>query len=72
MALTINIVPFFSMADNKCHGSKCLVAWENACTPKEEGGLGLKDLVLQNCCMLMKLIDKLFSWDPAPWKDWVF
>jgi hypothetical protein len=48
------------------------VAWENACTPKEEGGLGLRDLELQNRCMLMKLIDKLFSRDPAPSKDWVF
>jgi hypothetical protein len=31
--------------------------------------LGLKDLHTQNCCLLKKFIDKLFSDDPAPWKD---
>jgi hypothetical protein len=28
---------------------------------KEDGGLGVKDLELQNRCMLIKFVDKLFS-----------
>ena len=62
---------FFWTGDDSCHGSKCLVAWEHVCTSKLEGGLGLKDLDLQNRCLLMKFVDKMFSGDPAPWKDWI-
>jgi hypothetical protein len=38
---------------------------------QNSGGLGVKDLELQNCCLLMKFIDKLFSSTDAPWKSWV-
>jgi hypothetical protein len=38
---------------------------------KENGGLGVKDLELQNHCLLMKFINKLFSGDQANWKDWL-
>jgi hypothetical protein len=62
---------FFWTGEDTCHGSKCLVAWEDSCTSKLEGRLGIKGLHLQNCCLLMKFIDKIFSNDPAPWKDWL-
>jgi hypothetical protein len=32
---------------------------------KENGGFGVKDLELQNRCLLMKFIDKLFSQEPV-------
>ena len=54
-----------------CHGSKCLVAWENVQASKEAGGLGVKDLHLQNRCLLMKFINKLFSGEPVAWKEWI-
>ena len=57
---------FFWTGEDTCHGSRCLVAWEDACASKIEGGLGIKDLHLQNRCLLMKFIDKIFSNDPAP------
>jgi hypothetical protein len=47
------------------------VAWENVCATKDDGGLGVKELELQNRCMLMKFINKLFSHDPAPRKNWI-
>jgi hypothetical protein len=62
---------FFWTGDDVCHGSKCLVAWENVQARKEDGGLGVKDLELQNRCLLMKFIDKLFSDESVAWKDWL-
>jgi hypothetical protein len=47
------------------------VAWEQVCTSKQFGGLGLKDLELQNQCMLLKFVDKFFSGQHAPWRDWL-
>lgn len=60
---------FFWTGKDACHGSKCLVAWEDVQARKEDGGLGVKDLQLQNRCLLMKFIDKLFSGDSIAWKD---
>ena len=62
---------FFWTGDEVCHGSKCLVAWDNVQASKENGGLGVKDLELQNRCLLMKFINKLFSNEQASWKDWL-
>lgn len=36
------------------------MAWENVCTSKVAGGLGLKDLELQNRCLLLKFVDNFF------------
>jgi hypothetical protein len=47
------------------------VAWENVQARKEDGGLGVKDLELQNRCLLMKFIDKLFFDESVAWKDWL-
>jgi hypothetical protein len=60
---------FFWTGDEKCHGSKCLVAWETVQAPKDKGGLRIKDLELQNRCLLMKFINKLFTSDDPSWKD---
>lgn len=62
---------FFWTGDDICHGSKCLVAWEDFQARKEDGGLGVKDLHLQNKCLLMKFIDKLFSAKSVTWKEWL-
>lgn len=62
---------FFWTGDEVCYGSKCLVAWENVCVSKKDESLRVKDLELQNRCLLMKFIDKLFSSEPAAWKDWL-
>jgi hypothetical protein len=62
---------FFWTGEDSCHGSKCLVAWEQVYTSKQFGGLGIKDLELQNQCMLLKFVDKFFSGQHVPWRDWL-
>jgi hypothetical protein len=62
---------FFWTGEDSCHGSKCLVAWDSVQTPKAQGGLGVKDLEIQNRCLLMKFVDKIFSAGDAPWKSWL-
>lgn len=36
-------------------GAHCLIAWTKVCDSKESGGLGIRDLQLQNQCLLLKL-----------------
>lgn len=62
---------FFWTGEDKCHGSKCLVAWDTLQLSKKHGGLGVKDLELQNRCLLMKFVDKLFADSDTPWKRWI-
>lgn len=62
---------FFWTGEDVRHGSKCLVAWDNVRASKMDGGLGVKDLELQNRCLLMKFINKLFSGESVAWKDWL-
>jgi hypothetical protein len=62
---------FFWTGEDVCHGSKCLIAWDTIQASKNNGGLGVKDLELQNRCLLMKFINKLFSNELASWKDWI-
>jgi hypothetical protein len=59
----------FWTRDDSCHGSNCLVAWDIVQSSKDAGGLGVKDLHLQNRCLLMKYIDKLLSNDSIAWKE---
>jgi hypothetical protein len=42
-------------------GSRPKAAWEMVCTSKEEGGLGIINLELQNQALLMKNLDKFFN-----------
>jgi hypothetical protein len=51
---------FFWTGEDKCHGSKCLVAWDSVLAPIDRGGLGIKNLELQNRCLLMKFVNKYF------------
>ncbi|CAL5081713.1 unnamed protein product, partial [Urochloa decumbens] len=62
---------FFWTGTDHCSGAQCLVAWEKVCLPREEGGLGVKDLHTQNHCLLMKFIDRYLGPDQPPWKRWV-
>ena len=42
-------------------GSRPKAAWEMVCNSKEEGGLGIINLELQNQALLMKILDKFFN-----------
>ena len=38
-----------------------LAAWDTVCRPKDRGGLGVKNLALQNTALLLKQLHKFFS-----------
>ena len=48
------------------HGGN-LVAWPLAQRPKKKGGLGIKNLLLQNDSLLMKQVHKFYSKEDIPW-----
>ncbi|CAN6253863.1 unnamed protein product [Urochloa humidicola] len=54
-----------------CSGAQCLIAWDKVRLPREEGGLGVKDLSTQNHCLLMKFVHRFLGSDDPPWKRWV-
>jgi hypothetical protein len=41
---------FLWTGSDKASGARCLVAWEHVCKSRESGGLGLKNLGVQNQC----------------------
>jgi hypothetical protein len=52
---------------DRASGAKCLVAWDLVCRPKEAGGVGVRDLRIQNKCLQMKLLHRLHSVPGASW-----
>ena len=65
---------FFWAAEETCTGSKCLIAWKNVCKPNFFGGLGIKNLAIQNECLLMKFAFKYLTHDEntqLPWISWL-
>jgi len=48
-------------------GAKNLVAWEHVCDTKASGGIGLKDLGIQNTCLMLKMLHKLHSSNESSW-----
>jgi hypothetical protein len=51
---------FFWQADSKKYR---LIKWSIICQPKDQGGLGIKNLDIQNHCLLSKLLFKLINED---------
>lgn len=62
---------FLWTGEETCSGSQCLIAWEHACLSRLEGGLGIKDLTMQNKCLLLKFVHKFFAREPVPWVRWL-
>lgn len=52
-------------------GALCLVAWEEVCKDKEDGGLGVVWLDTRNAYMLLKLLHKLHHPEGSGWASWV-
>jgi hypothetical protein len=44
-----------------------LAAWPTVTIPKEKGGLGVRDLYLQNEAILIKQLDKFYNKKDIPW-----
>jgi hypothetical protein len=58
---------FFWQRDN--HKKKYrLIKWEILCLPKEQGGLGITNLDVQNRCLLSKWLYKLINEDGV-WQE---
>lgn len=53
------------------HGGHCLVAWTIVTLPKEQGGLGLRNLRFHNQALLMKFAAKLLSSHTDPCFQWI-
>nr|XP_051207036.1 uncharacterized protein LOC127322116 [Lolium perenne] len=63
---------FLWAATDRVTGAKCLVAWESVCRSKEEGGLGVRSLPVQNACLLTKLLHRLHCALDESWLRWVW
>jgi hypothetical protein len=70
-ALDLRRRSFLWAGDEKVSGAQCLVAWGKACQQKEQGGLGIKDLAMQNKCLLLKLLHQLQTPGDSVWGQWV-
>jgi hypothetical protein len=46
---------------------ECLVAWKKACLLKDQGGLGIINLRLQNSALLLKHLHKFYNHEDLPW-----
>jgi hypothetical protein len=62
---------FLWTGEDHAHGAQCLVAWKNVCQPKEQGGLGIKNLPAQNKCLLLKMLHRLYHPGESAWVAWV-
>ncbi|CAO2185858.1 unnamed protein product [Urochloa humidicola] len=62
---------FLWTGEDKVHGSQCLVAWETACQPKSQGGLGIRQLASHNKCLMLKLLHRLHNSNDSAWASWV-
>ena len=49
-----------------------LVAWTKICRPKNQGGLGVLNLEVQNKALLLKNLDKFFNHHDTPWVDLIW
>jgi hypothetical protein len=52
--------------EDKIQG-KCLASWEMICRPKDQGGLGVLDLRIQNKALLIKNLHKFYNQKDIPW-----
>ena len=46
---------------------KCLASWEMICKPKNQGGLGVLNLRIQNQALIIKHLFKFFNKADIPW-----
>jgi hypothetical protein len=61
---------FLRTGEEKCHGSKCLIAWDRVCQSKENGGLGICPIADQNHALLLKLVHKVLEQQNLQWINW--
>jgi hypothetical protein len=57
--LTLGAAASLWTGTDNTSGARCLIAWENVCQAKEDGGLGIKRIDTQNACLLLKLLHRV-------------
>jgi hypothetical protein len=62
---------FLWSGQGDANGSNCLIAWEKVRQRRDQGGLGIKDLAVQNTCLLLKLLHKLHDASSSSWAQWL-
>jgi hypothetical protein len=61
---------FLWASDNNAPGG-CLVTWDTAWLARDRGGLSIKDIGVQNACLLLQLIHRLHQCATSSWARWV-
>ena len=61
---------FLWTGEKTCSGGHCKAPWDLVCIPKDKGGLGVKDLHVQNHCLLQKFLSKLHQPASSPCQTW--
>jgi hypothetical protein len=62
---------FLWTSKDKSNGAKCLIAWDTCCQPKSHGGIELRNLKVQNQCLLLKLLHRIHTSGDSSWAPWV-
>jgi hypothetical protein len=59
--------------DSEVHAiGNALIAWKKICRPKNQGGLGVLDLQVQNKALLLKNLHKFYNKHDIPWVNLVW
>ena len=61
---------FLWSGQDKVHGSQCLITWDKVCISKQDGGLGVKQISVQNACLMLKLLHRLHHPAGSSWATW--
>jgi hypothetical protein len=62
---------FLWTSKDKSNGARCLIAWDTCCQPKSHGGIELRNLKVQNQCLLLKLLHRIHTSGDSSWAPWV-
>jgi hypothetical protein len=62
---------YFWTSNNSALEGQCKIDWDTVCRPIEEGGLNIKNLEMQNICLLLKFIYKLHTSYDGSWAKWI-
>jgi hypothetical protein len=49
-----------------------LISWDKICKPKNQGGLGVLNLSIQNKALLLKNLDKFYNKHDVPWVNLIW